>query len=335
VNYAIALPNAWRVFGGLGSVAALGRTSCSGYTQLGPQANQPAVAAIPVTFVATRADLVNAFVGVLVEVGWTATAIAGGFRCLGVSPQGYSVYADIWDDGTRLTVQLVSFVYGSPTTGYGHPLRFDASLMWRIVAHPAGFAISRPDTSGDVGGSCVLVGIPRVPDGCGLAAAQTIAEAWFSFGDGGWSPFFTQSGPRRNLDIGTDAHGNQTGCVNGVIYPLAAPGDFSGAGWSEPQIVRQSSADADNGGPGATNSRPLWYDGTDLLYPALVAWGDAPEYPVKVRGQVYNAAVRSSSTARDALKSWDEIDWINYTDSYYWGALWLMLGAESLSNVAY
>lgn len=282
------------------------------------------------TGLTTRAGMVAAFVAVLQSVGWTATPISGGYRCLGASPQGYVVYADIWDNGGNVSIRLSSTT--SAAVGYEHYISVGGAWTWTIAAHPCGFAISRTDAGSDPIGSCVLAGIPRVPSGCGLAAANPITEIWFSFGDGTGSPSYAADCPRHSLDIGNElVTGNQTGCINGTLWG----GGDSGNHWSQPQIVRQSSAAGDTG---SADSHPLWYDGTDFVYPALIAWGDDAGGPVKVRGQVYNAAVRSSSTARDVPKSWDTIDWMNYTDAYYWGSLWVMAsngGGSEICNVAY
>jgi hypothetical protein len=295
MDYAIALPNVYQAISGVG----------------------------------TRAGLVAALVAALQSVGWTASAITGGSRMLGASPQGYRVYADIWDNGGSVSIQLRSAVSGA--VGAEHRLGFSAAYSWNIAAHPAGFAISRPDTSWDPSGSAVLAGIPRLPDTCGLAAALTITEVWFSFGDWYGNPFAAQENPRANIDIG--AGGNFThasGCFNGALYPGGLISN-----WSQVQIVRQSSEAADN--DSTHSSHPYWFDGTDLLYPAMAAWGDGADQPVKIRGQVYNAAVRSSPAVRDAASRWDDIDWVNYTDEYYWGSLWLMTsnGGNAIANVAY
>ena len=286
----------------------------------------------------TNAGLVSAIVAMLESVGWTATPISGGSKLLGASPQGYTVYVSVWDNGSNVKIQLSSC--SSAAVGYEHYLSAGSGLTWQMLAHPCGFAISRTDTASNTVGTCVFAGIPRVATSCGLAAAQSISEVWFSFGDGINNAFNFAANPRVGLDVGdgSNLYGNQTGCINGEVYPLS-PSAF--ANWSEPQIVRQSSEASD--AEGAYGSHPLWFDGTDLLYPALVAWGASPGAAVAVRGQVYNAAVRSSTSARDTLQSWDSMDWMSFTDSYYWGTLWLLVsnggstsaGAGALCNVAF
>ena len=282
----------------------------------------------------TSTGLIAAIVGVLESVGWTATGQPG--QLLGISPQGYSVYVKIWDNSPNLGYPSISIQLSSTSTaavGYEHYVAVGTGFPWQICAHPCGFALSRTDSVSDPHGTTVFVGIPRVPDKCGLAAAVPVYEIWFSFGDGGRNAFFSAGTPRTNLDIGTlfDFGWIQTGCINGVVYPFGG-----GANWSQPQIVRQSSEAAD-GAP--QDSHPLWYNGADLFYPALVAWGDAPDAAVKIRGQVYNAYVRSGTIDRDILRTWDSMNWISFTDNYFWGTLWLMTSSGSVMgkvcNVAY
>lgn len=279
----------------------------------------------------TRTALVNDLAAVLKSVGWTEVSITGGFRLLGVSPQGYSVYADIWDNGVSVSVQLVSTQ--SAAQGYEYHLEFPGTTyVWQIVAHPCGFAISRTDQDFTPGGTSVFAGIPQASQNCGIAAALPITEIWFSFGDYIASPFFTGTNPVTNLDIGDGRFGgNQTACLNGTLYP------FDPANWSEPQIIRQSSGapDSDSDQP---DSHVQWYDGTDLLYPAFIAWGTGPDEPLMIQGEIYNAAVRSLPVPRYSERTWDELDWIAYTDEYFWGALWLVIdvpAASTLGNVAY
>ena len=278
----------------------------------------------------TPAGLIAAIVEVLESVGWTATGQAG--QLLGVSPQGYTVYVKIWDDSTNLGYPSVSIQLSSTSSaavGYEHYVAVGTGFPWQMCAHPCGFALSRMDLNANQHGTNVFAGIPRVPDKCGFGPQR---EIWFSFGDGGRNAFFSTGTPRTNLDIGTlfDFGSNQTGCINGVVYPLGG-----GANWSQPQIVRQSSEAAD-GAP--QDSHPLWYNGADLFYPSLIAWGDAPSaVDVKIRGQVYNACNRSGSVARDITRYWDSMGWISFTDNYFFGTLWLVtsVGAEEICNVAY
>lgn len=286
-----------------------------------------------VSGVTSRANLVSRFAAILETVGWTFTSISGGFRLLGASPQGYTVYADIWDNGGSVSIQLVST--HSAAVGFEHRLEFLTTVAWGIICHPCGFAIWRTDIDADPGGTAVFAGIPQASQNCGISAALTITEIWFSFGDYRANPFSTATNPVLNLDIGDGRFaGNQTACLNGTLFPLGdAPAD-----WSDPQIVRMSSGAPDSDPP-QPDSHVAWYDGTDLLYPAFIAWGEGPTELLKIRGQIYNAAVRSLPVPKMVERTWDELNWLSYTDEYFWGTLWLVIDAPPvappIANIAY
>jgi hypothetical protein len=265
--------------------------------------------------------------------GWTVHAtITGGKTLSGVSPQGYTVYCDVWaSDASTVSVMLRSAV-GSGCSGYAHQLHWNSSYAWQVFTHPCGFFVSRPATGSTVDGSSCMGGIPMVAGSCGIATALgSVSEVWFSFGDWGGSPFFPNRNPRSGIDVdesaGTILNITQTGCWNGVMSVVNA----GTAPWDAPEILRFSPAALDG-----INSRPLFYGEVPLDYPALIAWPASPGGPVMVRGQIYNAAVRSLTTARNASALSGGYAWISYTDSYYWGTLLVLSSpAASVGNIAY
>lgn len=268
--------------------------------------------------------LVGLLKSALVAAGWTSSAISGGFKLSTASPQGFAVAVNITDlGGPQVGVQMSGSV-----NGFLHKIAWEPDLNtirpygYQIVANPCNFFISRPGVASDPDGSAVSGGIPFVASNCGVGSGPT--EVWYSFGDSANSPFFANMNPRIAIDtggLGGFLLGSQEGCFNGTLYTFND--------WSSPQILRYSSAQA---GFGTT----LWADGTDLLYEPLVAWPLTDGGDVEIRGQVYNAAVRSSSTAMDTTNSWDGYNWMAYTNSYQDGTLWLLTGqSELLVNYAY
>jgi len=273
----------------------------------------------------SKANLVLMLTNALVSVGWTATAITGGYRLQTISPQAYTVKCDIWDPVNQNFINIM--LHGS-VNGYTHFLIWDSSLTYQIVCHPCGFAISRPGVQQDANGSTVFAGIPQTPFNCGEGGKQVVTEVFFSFGDMMLNPFVTATNPRRNLDKGNNAFNRtQTGVINGVLYPGNGPAFSNLDDWAAPMILRKSS------------QHPLWYGEFDFMYPALVAWGDGfgADKDIKVRGQIYNAICRSGQYAMDTIKKWDGFQWINYTDQYFYGSLWLIKSIKSLEteNIAY
>jgi hypothetical protein len=56
----------------------------------------------------------------------------------------------------------------------------------------------------------------------------------------------------------------------------------------------------------------------------MIAWGTGDDQPLRIEGQIYNAACRSLAAPRDQQRTWDKLNWISYTDQYYFGTLWLV-----------
>lgn len=290
---------------------------------------------------ANASALAAAIVTAMLEGGWTLNAtISGGVTLLGTSPQSYTVLCDVTVSGTTITIQLHSNVGSS--RGYAHSLEWLANENWQVIAHPCGFAIARPDNGGtDSAGSTVMGGIPYLSTSCGVAAALgTVTEVWFSFGDGKSGQY--ANCPRNSIDVGSQSssfEGNQTGCFNGVM----AVSSGGSSVWDVPEILRFSTAAPDASGlnPFPLDSHPLFFGETPMTYPAYIAWPDATGGgPIKIRGQIYNAAVRSQTQARNTTAFFLGLSWINFTDSYYWGSLWLCNGSVVpssgvLGNVAF
>lgn len=310
------------------------------------------------TFTPTsQADMVERIVAALLDAyhpaaqpyGWTLdSSITRGHRLLLTSPQTFTAYLDVyWTPSPGLGRNPVNLKFSSATgsgaVGFEQRLDFQEGCQYQIVANPAGYFISRPGIVYALAGSNCCGGIPFVDSGCGFGADQ-ITEIWFSFADalnGLGDVSFHELSPRAALDIGGGGTlgglfgPGQQGNYNGTIVSGLSPG-IGGIG--TPQILRISSAGTDV----PSGSHALWYDGKPILYPAFVGWGDSSSSLLKIRGQIYDAMVRSKAYAMDATESWDTFDWINFTDQYYFGSLWLITGESApaggslpIVNVAY
>jgi len=66
-----------------------------------------------------------------------------------------------------------------------------------------------------------------------------------------------------------------------------------------------------------------------VLYPAFVAWGDAYNSRLKIRGQIYDAYIKSQPDNIDLTDTQAGLPVINYTDNYYYGSLWLFKGVAT------
>jgi hypothetical protein len=293
----------------------------------------PAVVAtipLPVSTTAMLAQISAAFV----LANWTSTPITGGYELIGVSPQGYGVKLHVLDSGSGYLTWQLKTLTGGGTDGIVHRLAFSTAYTYQMVLCPCGFFVSRPGVTFDVNGSAVCGGALYAPASCGLATAiGTITELWWSMGDWGGSPFFAAECPRQNLDTGGGVVGpvySQCGNLNGTLNASGNPSSHIGT----PRILVLASPDTWAFG----TVDPEWFDGSDLLYEAFVAWGATVDAQIQIRGQIFNAAIRSFPTAMDVTRKWDGYAWVNYTDNYGVGSLWLITGTAtggSICNYAY
>lgn len=264
--------------------------------------------------------------------GWISAAITNGYRLHGKSPQNYDVYLDIWDPGniwwtTPIALRLKS--YFADIYGATHYLQFSGGRAYQLHVSRCQFFISVPGMSSDAWGSAACGGIPHMTDECGRSE-DPVTEVWWSMGDTFSNPFFIAASPRTNLRTFVPNTFTWTspctGCYNGVVITGIDP-RWSGV----PQIFPIQSAATEN--PLLTdNSHPLWVDGTALRYVAQIGWGDAYDKPAKIRGQLYDAVIQSKVSAIDTEETFDGHDWICYTNSWYWGNLWILKGTGAVSG---
>src|SRR6266508_2955305 len=88
----------------------------------------------------SRTELITKLVYALSFCNWSITTIAGGYQCLGISPQTLGVYVDIVNDtdATKVKVQF----HGS-STGYAHLLKYNSAYQYQIICGPCQLFISR------------------------------------------------------------------------------------------------------------------------------------------------------------------------------------------------
>ena len=88
-----------------------------------------------------------------------------------------------------------------------------------------------------------------------------------------------------------------------------------------------------------TFSHVAYWDETPFNQDPLLAWGQSLTTAPRIRGEVWDATIKSLPAAMDLTLSFDGYDWINYTDNFFFGALYLITGAgvqgSQPSNYAY
>lgn len=272
---------------------------------------------------------------------WRATEDAGsyltaygGYKLRGRSPQvGGARTVGLWiydiANAVSAIVQFFSEV-DAGIQGYRHPLRCAAGLAYQVIANPCQFFLSRPGVRADVDGSAVCGGVPFVTtDPCPeMNDGSVVDEIWWSMGDGRYNPFFWSSNPRGNLltteynpappSLGTRAC---EGCLNGnyVTTPsgIGAPRILCLTGPSDIDQLEFL---------GQTFSSVRYWDDSSVDQEPLLAWGEGADSAPRIRGQAWDAVIRSTPADMDTLATFDEHEWINYTDNFFYGALYLITG---------
>lgn len=327
-----------------------------------------------VTFpVATRADLVNGIQAALLATGWTLdSTVTGGYVLKGTSPQSLWVKLKVWDNGLSSGgVQQASLQFSSPSgTGLERPLAVASGYTYSVWSNCCSAFISRPSIRWDIRGSVVAGGVPYLFSG----DLGTVSEVWYSFADAYGSAVSYGSTPRirllqfKNLTHNTPDAGSFTdgGYFNeaqwGTHYCESYQAHYDSTGnqvWAGvPEILTLQESD---------DCERLTYDNQTLLdkalittgivaeidsdvairYDPLLAWGTTITDRAAIRGQVYDSIVTSHPRYGDAgdvaepvitLPYTSTYHWRNFTDQYYWGALWLLepvIGGARPGNVAF
>jgi hypothetical protein len=294
------------------------------------------------------ASLISTISTLLQLTGWQlAMTLPTGVRLLGASPQGYSVYLELTQQTTGISSvpnavgwQLKSAV-GTGAVGTLAYSQFDTLSTYQIVSFPCGWFFSRPFQDADAvcGGIpydpySALIGPPPSPPGdCNLGTLVS-SEIWWMMAQSG-SAGVSVANPRSTLDRnygnttgGTNFTQQNCGCQSGTVR--VGTGNIG-----DPQILRLSSTIQEGSGTPQIICPPIWFSGQDYIYPSFISWGDAAGLPIKVRGQAYNCINRTGSYPSDMQRSWDLYQWINYTDLYYFGSLWVLLSGGQVGNTAW
>jgi hypothetical protein len=203
---------------------------------------------------------------------------------------------------------------------------WNQSLTYQIHANKCQFFISRPQVEADIYGSVVCGGVPFLPP------TYNTEECWWSSGDWIGNPFAYGLTPRRAL---LNKSFKYTGQVND--YPKG-DGFYAGFYSTTPTLIETlTSAGEIDYTTFTTLANATLLDSTEMHYPALAVWGIDNTLLSKVRGVLWDALVSSGPNVMDTIRVFNRIPgddeimtfngsrWINFTNDYYFGSLWLLM----------
>jgi hypothetical protein len=287
---------------------------------------------------ATRASIISGLAGVLVEAGWTATSISGGYSLTGTSPQGLTVGFQIWDNGqTLLGRPLVSGQFFGNVSGAERYLCAGDGYQYRVWANCCQFFVSRPAVCADPYGSALMGGAPWIPEG------TAVEEAWWSMADGYKDNVFTAGSLRTSLMTYANPAPGGSGAGPGNHTEAAWNGVYCGPGQSGHLGYVQvpcytTCEDMDYYWHTEIQPSPaMFYGDIPLVHEPLLVWGNSYGTAGIVRACVWDSLVISRPMHREA-REWEEMfllqkpyssyQWVNYTDAYPLGSLWLLFDSK-------
>ena len=278
--------------------------------------------------IANAVALANNIAVILALAGWAVTPVpTGGFKAIGTSPQSgtLSITVFIHTSGGSVSIQFT----GPGGAGFVHWLD-SAFLTFQMVANPCQFFISVPGVYSVAEGTTVCGGIPFLPpDSLGgsdpdCTGMGSVTECWWSAGDWYGSPFFYSANPRSAL--------NDDGVGGDPFRDVAKEGMFNGVYVSNGSGQVGTPQLNSLGHSGNSSSHIRYPDGSPLLVDPLICWGDTAASSLKVRGQIWDALIVSESHPMDDTTTVftstvldPTYEWINFTNQYYWGALYLIM----------
>lgn len=320
----------------------------------------------------TRADLVNGIQAALLATGWTLdSTVTGGYILKGTSPQSLWVKLKVWDDGlTSGGVQQASLQFsGASGTGLERRLAVASGYSYSVWSNCCSAFISRPGVRWDIRGSAVMGGVPYLFS----SDLGTVSEVWYSFADAYGTAASYGATPRIRLlqfndlthntpDPGSytdggyynEAQWDANYCQSYQAY-YDSTGNHVWAGVPE-ILTLQESDDCERLGYDdqtlldkkliSTGSSIEIISDAALVYDPLLAWGTTTATRAVIRGQVWDSIVTSHGRYCDQDDSAEPVitvgpgstyHWRNFTDQYYWGALWLLepTGLSQAANVAF
>ena len=265
---------------------------------------------------------------------WTITGITNGYRFYTLGLQNIPLTLDIYS----ITSNRVAFKFGNFQQGYEHPIKCNGDWTYQAIIGQCQVFISVVGIATAAGGTNFCGGTPCLPLPS-MPYAHGIEECWWAMGDGYSPNQFISLKSLRTSFTDNSIFGTNFGTAEAQYQSDACLRTGIGENVGTPQILGIT-------GPSFVNfleylhqtrSHTYLYDNSGITYPAIVAWGNTQLAIPKLRGVLWDAFVYSKPEIMDTIMIIDGNGWMNYTHEFYYGSVYLLIGAGSLatSNYAY
>jgi hypothetical protein len=271
------------------------------------------------TFVgSTKATIITAVQTQLVSCGWTVISGSGTTDVIlqsVLTPQNLQLKMRVWDAGGATVHFYIGNTSGS--RGFGNDGNFiipDSLDQYHIIAGPYQFFIFN-GSSIYYGNRFYACGTPYLPSFVSGLTYECMWELSNSFYDNNrythgtsWRNWLTSSGGAGD-EIQSPV--NQYLLWNGIDW--SANGQAISFGGCSACGVLSLMAIA----PARNESLPVWTNDQAMIYEPYITWGQSSycDCNVKIRGQLWDAAIVSSPLAADQIISFSTYNWWVLTDS--------------------
>lgn len=266
-------------------------------------------------------NLFNNTVSFLESCGWikTTSGIYTYLSC--TSPQGFTSKVRLQNDSGWFG-NYVKFTFGAVSQGNTYLVN-SAEQTYQIIGNQCQFFLSRPGISTSSAGSVVCGGVPFVPP------STTPGEYWWACGDSTNIYGFPGASFRYSLLLNSfkggstslyrEAYSDDKHCIGSGLGTLRLE-TFTGAGEIEYQ---------------GNIANTIYFNDASIYIPAILAWGETVNSTPKIRGIIWDAMVGTAPATLDSIMTYNGSSWINFTDEYYYGSLYLLMPTPSSGNYTY
>lgn len=256
-------------------------------------------------------NLMANVVGFLEGCGWVKS-ISGNYTYLScTSPQGITSKVRIWYDSSWQG-NFVKFTFGNTSQGYTYIIA-SSEKTYQIIGNQCQFFLSVPGVSAHQMGTTVCGGVPYVPP------ANVLEECWWSTGDS--TNIYGFPGDSFRFGLLTSSFKSGSYSYSREAYYDGHLTQGSGVGGLRLETFTSASSIFYS----AQNAPSVYLNDTPIYIPSLLAWGSTLMGTPKVRGLIWDSLISTKSEVMDTIMIYDGNSWINFTDEFYFGGLYLLM----------